>query len=459
MGRTGLGVDEDQFLPKRAVGPWLRAALVSVVLVLSVMGALILTYGDLAAPPPLAELISPTATLTHTPSSTPSPTWTATRVLPAPTPTRIPATPTPRLPTPTFAPYVSIPTPAPLQPTAQYCMIPPYWWAYRVQLGDSLPYLAVVYRTTPAVIMTGNCLTYPLVYVGQILYMPPVVFWQYPGPTGTAQMTTVLPCSTTPLDWVPYVVHPGDTLYSLARSRGTTVEAVQVANCLSSYALSVGEVLYVPPLYLTPVIIQSPLPTATSVVDPAGSPMATPTSALPTATSTSPLPTASATATPSCTVTPTGSLGTVWDGDVVVRNRLHCPTTVQALTLMAKQPFERGKMFWRGDKLRIYVLYDTGRWEWFFDTWREGQPLYSCDVGQSPSDLLQPVRGFGSLWCALQGVREGVGWATVEEQGPQGIVQDFEEGLMFDIPDEGIFILYADTGTWEQRQAVTSEHS
>lgn len=335
-------------------------------------------------------------------------------------------------------------------------MIPPDWWAYRVQFGDSLPYLAVVYRTTPAVIMTGNCLTYPLVYVGQILYLPPVIYWQYPLPTGTAQMTTMLPCSATPFDWVPYVVHPGDTLYSLARSRGTTVEAVQAANCLSSYALRVGEVLYVPPLYLTPVTTESPLPTATSVVDPTASPTATPTSASPTATPTPASPTATPpaaipTTTPLCAVTPSGVLGAVWAGDVAVRNRLHCPTAAEVLTHMAKQPFERGRMFWRGDKLRIYVLYDTGRWEWFFDTWQEGQPSYSCEVQQPPSGLLQPVRGFGSLWCGRQSVREAVGWATVEEQGMQGRVQDFEEGVMLDIPDAGIFILYADTGSWEQR--------
>jgi len=43
-----------------------------------------------------------------------------------------------------------------------------------------------------------------------------------------------------------------------------------------------------------------------------------------------------------------------------------------------------------------------------------------------------------------------MGWATLEEWGTQGTVQDFEEGVMFDMPGEGIFILYAGSGTWEQ---------
>lgn len=44
----------------------------------------------------------------------------------------------------------------------------------------------------------------------------------------------------------PYVVRPGDTLYSVARSARTTVAALQELNRLTSVSLRVGQTLLLP---------------------------------------------------------------------------------------------------------------------------------------------------------------------------------------------------------------------
>ena len=40
------------------------------------------------------------------------------------------------------------------------------------------------------------------------------------------------PCGPVPFGWQRYTVQPGDTLFSLAQSRGTTIGAIRQANCL-----------------------------------------------------------------------------------------------------------------------------------------------------------------------------------------------------------------------------------
>jgi LysM repeat protein len=58
-----------------------------------------------------------------------------------------------------------------------------------------------------------------------------------------------------PMDWVLYTVQRGDTLYSLATRRGATVSEVLFANCLTSVSISAGMGLYLPS-------VSSPVPGA-----------------------------------------------------------------------------------------------------------------------------------------------------------------------------------------------------
>jgi len=76
---------------------------------------------------------------------------------------------------------------------------------------------------------------------------------QTPAPTGTpAASSTVAPAS--PIGSAPFihVVQPGDTLYDIALTYGTTVEAIMAANGLQNSQLHVGQQLMIPSVTATP---------------------------------------------------------------------------------------------------------------------------------------------------------------------------------------------------------------
>lgn len=137
--------------------------------------------------------------------------------------------------------------------------------------------------------------------------------------TPTQFVITVLPPSPTPLlcagsvpwDWRLYTVQWGDTLFSLARRHGTTVNRVIYINCLESTRLWVGQRLYLPALptprppvtaTFTPVPSPSPtLPSLTPSLPPS------PTVILTLTATPSPLPPLTATSTARPTVFPSGT--------------------------------------------------------------------------------------------------------------------------------------------------------
>ncbi len=159
---------------------------------------------------------------------------------------------------PTFLPVPTstlFPTPSPTFTPTPYCL-PPYGWTiYVVKPGDSLSSIAARYRTTVEALMYANCLTSARITQGQRLYVPPLP----PTPTPAPPPPSV--CRP-PYGWIPYVVQPGDTLYSLAARFRTTVQAIMQANCLNRYYLYTGEIIYLPP-YFTPTPTRRPTPTLT----------------------------------------------------------------------------------------------------------------------------------------------------------------------------------------------------
>ena len=163
--------------------------------------------------------------------------------------------------------------------------IPDGWVAYIIQSGDNLLKLSATSGATPSEISQANCLDLSVLLAGSDIYLPPV-------PPERPQ------CGP-PIWWVRYLVRRGNTLYSLARSHGTTVFAIMQANCLESSRIFAGRSLFLPPT----IIVPTRLPTATSTLTP--SPTPSPTS-VPSAT---PVPAASATPTtaPLATLTPTGT--------------------------------------------------------------------------------------------------------------------------------------------------------
>jgi LysM repeat protein len=102
---------------------------------------------------------------------------------------------------------------------------------YTVQWGDTLYSLAQRFNTTVEAIVALNGLqNASYIRVGQVLRI-----------SGTASPTT--PSGTDG----EYTVQAGDTLYSIARRYGTTVEAIQSANgIVNPWYIRVGQKLVIP---------------------------------------------------------------------------------------------------------------------------------------------------------------------------------------------------------------------
>ena len=148
-----------------------------------------------------------------------------------------------------------------------------------------------------------------------------------------------------------------------------------------------------------------------------------------------------------CSIVPVFGFGKVWTGNPTVRAGLGCPTDVEKGIRSSEETFQNGYMFWREDLRRIYVLYNNHTWQTFTDTWEQGDPEYDPNI-VPPSGFYQPKLGFGKVWREQPGVRDNLGWATMQERGLWASIEPFEEGLMIWSDVEGIFVLYND-GTWE----------
>ncbi|MEO5887513.1 MAG: LysM peptidoglycan-binding domain-containing protein [Anaerolineales bacterium] len=185
------------------------------------------------------------------------------------TPTQIP--PTLQLDFPTITPSLASAqseTPTPTQtpiatqtaglvsssPTT--CAPPPAGWVQIfITAGDTVYSIAQRYRTTTEILSAANCLSSLDLPAGYILLVPPV-----------PATVTVIPCGA-PFGWVrAYVVQPGDNLFRISISYGTTVPQLQRANCMgSSVTIFPGQRLWVPnvPTRTPGVTVIPDLPTAT----------------------------------------------------------------------------------------------------------------------------------------------------------------------------------------------------
>lgn len=156
-----------------------------------------------------------------TPSPSPSPTPSPTSVPPTPTPTLSAPTPTPTSPagpTPTPSPT---PSPAPSS-TPEAGLI-----RYVVRTGDTLYSIARRFGTTVDELVRVNGLRDPsYIQIAQVLLIP--------AGGGTTPSTV-------------YVVRTGDTLYSIARRFGTTVQVLaQVNHILNPDLIYIGQRLSIP---------------------------------------------------------------------------------------------------------------------------------------------------------------------------------------------------------------------
>jgi YVTN family beta-propeller protein len=107
-----------------------------------------------------------------------------------------------------------------------------------------------------------------------------------------------------------------------------------------------------------------------------------------------------------------------------------CPLGDAAAGQWAWQLFEHGDMLWHGSSGVIYVFTQDGGWRGYADEWREGMPALGCEADPPPAGLLQPVRGFGRIWCLVTEAQEGVGWGLEPERAVSGVSQEFDGGVL-----------------------------
>lgn len=172
---------------------------------------------------------------------------------------------------------------------------------YVVQRGDTLMSIAMRYGVTVRELASLNGLYWNAwVYVGQPLTIPgqpsvaatptldPTVSAATLTPTPDHALPTPTPTphsdsSSSTLDVTPsltpdavvsfgdeqvYVVEAGNTLFSIARGNGTTVEALRAANGLASNTIYVGQRLRIPEGIDTPDSTPNPAPTPTPPLSP-----------------------------------------------------------------------------------------------------------------------------------------------------------------------------------------------
>ena len=173
------------------------------------------------------------------------------------------------------------------------CQVIPGWVSYIVRPGDTLSSLAVRSGATISELRQANCLENSLILAGMTIYLPAT--------------PPDRPVCGPPSHWVRYQVQAGDTKYGLARSRGITIYALDLANCFRP--LLAGSYIFLPPLAATSTPIATNTATATVTATAIATSTTTPTTT-PTATS---IITATATATgtplpPSPTVTAAATL-------------------------------------------------------------------------------------------------------------------------------------------------------
>ena len=148
-----------------------------------------------------------------------------------------------------------------------------------------------------------------------------------------------------------------------------------------------------------------------------------------------------------------GDFGRLYLTDQGVQQRLARPLAPPTTSAGAAQEFEHGRMLWRGDQRRIYVLcgdpaagallvsgtYNptTGgdaQTPSFADTWQEGQ---DPGGGSAPTaGQFKPRRGFGTVWREHPDVQRCLGYATTSnEVGYTVTAQEFERGTLLSAPE------------------------
>ncbi len=158
--------------------------------------------------------------------------------------------------------------------------------------------------------------------------------------------------------------------------------------------------------------------------------------------------TQTAEATTGCLLEPAKEFSNIWTR---FRSQLGCPQKQAVGGFFAEQPFQRGYMYW-SQILEVFVVTsgneDEGTWEFFtkadVETFGENSNNINCKV-DVPAGLVQPVRGFGTIWCARPDIQADIGFGTSHETGVKdNILQLFKGGIMLRNHNGDTYVLLAD---------------
>ncbi|GAB4512129.1 MAG: hypothetical protein OHK0046_11170 [Anaerolineae bacterium] len=159
-----------------------------------------------------------------------------------------------------------------------------------------------------------------------------------------------------------------------------------------------------------------------------------------------------------CQYTPPGGFDAALRSDPTLVTQIGCPVgTPPNATAFASatQRFQNGAMIWVGSvPSSIYVLYNTGNYQRFEDTYNAGVDPESGNQQPPQPNLIEPVRGFGKVWRD-NNLSSTLGWATEGEVPTTTTALDFARGRMLSLPTRSeIVILIEPQGTW---RAVTGQ--
>ncbi|MCA9907320.1 MAG: hypothetical protein KC519_01635, partial [Anaerolineae bacterium] len=178
------------------------------------------------------------------------------------------------------------------------------------------------------------------------------------------------------------------------------------------------------------VAFPTPFPYETLTAQPAQ-----PSATVPPATATPEAPTATVEAP---TVTPEAPTATVEAAPATVGASLQC--------------FQNGYMIWRSDTDQIYVLFsrDGGSALHFVKADYDSLPEATGELPDAlDAHLRMPILGFGKVWANNQIVRDGLGWATNDEEYYDAVLSEPGVGVLrIGIPGGGAVDITAASGNW-----------
>lgn len=142
-----------------------------------------------------------------------------------------------------------------------------------------------------------------------------------------------------------------------------------------------------------------------------------------------------------------------------IGTHLGCAVAAASFDAVAMNEFGPGPdytrfMLWLSSENQIYVLHPKKSWTVYEDTWTEEQETFTCNPlgGEATSPPL-PRRGFGKIWCTVDGLQDVMGTVEREERLCQHTVtQRFVRGRLVACYEDATirFFRIMDDKSWDQ---------